>query len=57
MNIEAFINETNQALMDFRKAYYAEHMENPEHYPLTLEEDNSGLWLEFFLQYLSGESV
>ena len=52
-SLEQFLAEMRQDLVDFEKSYRKSHEENPEHFPLTLDGDNTGLWLEFFVDHVS----
>lgn len=52
-SLEYFIKETHKELDEFKKAYEEKSKKNPDHYPLTLNEDNSGLWIEFFINYVT----
>ena len=56
-SLDNFVKETQTDLVNFAAAYRKKHDENPEHYPLELPADNSGLWLEFFIEYCTGGDV
>lgn len=56
-SLEYFINETHIQLDGFKEAYLKKSSENPEYYPLVLDSDNVGLWLEFFINYVTDGSV
>lgn len=49
----AFKNELQLATNRFVLAYMKKHEEDPENYPLTLPKNNSGLWMEFFIDYFN----
>lgn len=51
MTLDQVCNELQVSLEDFQLAYRRKHMENPEHYPLELPENNAGLWYEFFITF------
>jgi hypothetical protein len=57
MNIDEVCQEFSAAAVGFRLAYRAKHYENPEHYPLELPKENSGLWYEFFITFLMDGTV
>lgn len=52
VHIDNFCFEVNKSIVEFNELWYKKHQINPEQYPLELEEKNSGLWYEFFTQYL-----
>ena len=56
-SLEEFIYSMRKEIINFRQAYEIKNAENPEQYPLMLSEDNDGLWLEFFLTYLTHGGV
>jgi len=57
MSLGVFVKETEKGLADFEKKYRAKNKENPEHYPLSLSANNSGLWTEFFIEYITSGTV
>lgn len=57
MTLAEFVNETRDQAVKFEWAYEAAHKENPEQYPLTLAEDNSGLWFEMFMTFCESGSI
>lgn len=56
-SLEQFVKEVNGDIVAFKRAYERKHVENPEHYPLMLGDDNDGLWLEFFMTFLQTGKV
>lgn len=56
-HLDSFVKETQSNITKFAEGYRKKHAENPEYYPLELPQENSGLWLEFFLNYCTGESL
>jgi len=50
-SLDQFVKEIQRDILEFSKDYKKKHEENPEHYPLELTEDNSGLWFEFFIDF------
>lgn len=56
-SLEYFVNETHKDLDNFKKAYEEKAKKNTEHYPLVLNKDNVGLWLEFFIDYVTNRTV
>ena len=57
VTIEQFTNEVRKNIDKFEKAYKEKHENNPENYPLELKHDNSGLWLEFFIEFYTNGTV
>lgn len=50
--LDEFVSDIMIRAKLFRIAYDIKHEQNPEQYPRSLPK-NSGLWLEFFLNYLN----
>lgn len=48
-----FVEEVEADIKAFAAEYQALHDANPGHYPLTLEDDNAGLWMEFFCDFMT----
>lgn len=48
LDLEKFIEETKLELDFFRSFWLEEHKKNPKDFPLSLDEDNAGLWFEQF---------
>ena len=57
LSLDKFIAELRTDVDRFEAAYRARVAENPEHYPLEMEEGNEGLWLEFFSDFVRGGEV
>lgn len=53
--LEQFIAEVKVDIEAFAADYRASHAANPEHYPLELGDNNDGLWLEFFTEFMTRE--
>lgn len=53
LTLDQFIAETKVDIDAFAADYRAQHEKNPEHYPLELGDDNDGLWVEFFVDFLT----
>lgn len=51
--LDEFVAEVVADIEGFATAYRAKHAENPEHYPLQMREGDDGLWLEFFVDYMT----
>jgi len=56
-SLEEFASEVRNDLQGFVAEYQAQHAINPEQFPLVLSDDNTGLWLEFFVDYMTREST
>jgi len=52
-SLEQFVAEVQADIEGFAAEYRAQHAANPEHYPLELSADNAGLWIEFFVDYMT----
>jgi hypothetical protein len=57
ISLDTFVKETQKDILKFQAAYMKKHKQNPEHYPLELFKDNSGLWFEFFMEYCQNGTV
>ena len=51
--LDQFVAEVEADIKAFAAQYQAEHAADPARYPLVLGDDNSGLWLEFFFDFMS----
>lgn len=49
-SLDEFIEEMKKDLESFASEYRKSHAENPEYFPLVLD-DNDGLWLEFLVDH------
>lgn len=56
-SLTQFVDEIKADIDQFAANYKAKHLANPEMYPLVLGADNSGLWLEFFVDYVTSGIV
>lgn len=52
-SLEQFVAEVKADIEGFAADYRAQHAAAPEQYPLELNSDNTGLWLEFFVDYMT----
>lgn len=50
-SLDEFIEEMKKDLESFASEYRKSHAENPEHFPLVLDDNNDGLWLEFLVDH------
>jgi hypothetical protein len=53
--LEQFVEEVKVDIEAFAAEYRASHAANPEIFPLELGDDNAGLWLEFFTDFMTRE--
>ena len=49
MTLDQFIEEVENSVQEFAREYRENNKVNPEHYPLELPDENSGLWWEFLM--------
>ncbi|MDD4242829.1 MAG: hypothetical protein PHG08_00820 [Bacilli bacterium] len=56
-SLSEFVESIELDLENFKTQYKMKNMENPEQYPLSLSEDNRGLWLEFFTYYVQDGTI
>jgi hypothetical protein len=54
--INQFTAEYKQLLTAFETWWLAQHAKDPKVYPLELAEDNAGLWLEMFLEFINSRN-
>lgn len=52
LHLDQFVEEVEADIKAFAAEYKAQHEANPEHFPLELGDDNSGLWVEFFQDFI-----
>lgn len=52
-NLDQFVADIKTDIEAFAADYRARHEENPEHYQLELGDNNSGLWIEFFVDFIT----
>ncbi len=57
VSIFSFAEYISEEIGRFEKKYIAKHNADPEHYPLDIPDNNSGLWLEFFVDFLDSNEV
>lgn len=50
-SLDVFVREIHREIEAFAASYRAQHAENPDDFPLALNEDNHGLWFEFFIDH------
>ncbi|WP_092320912.1 hypothetical protein [Pseudomonas saponiphila] len=55
-SLDAFVAEVQADIEGFAAEYRRQHALNPEQYPLELSDDNSGLWIEFFVDYMTRDT-
>ncbi|WP_274644163.1 hypothetical protein [Pseudomonas serbica] len=53
--LEQFVAEVKVDIEAFAAEYRASHAANPEIFPLKLGDNNDGLWLEFFTDFMTRE--
>lgn len=53
--LDEFIAEVKVDIEAFAAEYRAQNAANPEQYPLKLGDNNDGLWLEFFSDFMTRE--
>ncbi|WP_323016381.1 hypothetical protein [Castellaniella sp.] len=53
VSLDEFAGELNEQVAEFERRYRARHEHSPSMYPLEFDEDNSGLWFEFFVGFCS----
>lgn len=51
MDLFHFTKLMHNQLEQFEKYWLEQHSKNPEQFPLSMPNDNSGLWLEMFEQF------
>jgi phage head maturation protease len=62
VTLDEFVKEIHKDIEKFKLQYLAAHEKakaqgTEEYYPLEMEEDNSGLWFEFFMEFYEGDGV
>lgn len=56
-SLDDFMAELRTNAEKFEAAYRAKAAATPELYPLSIPDDNAGLWLEFFIGFVeTGET-
>ena len=56
-SLDSFTAEIEEDIKKFKAAYEEKHRENPEQYPLEIDESNAGVWFEFFIDYCQTGNV
>lgn len=56
-HLDSFVKEIQDDIVKFAEEYRKKHAKDPENYPLEFNENNSGLWLEFFLMFCNEGEV
>jgi hypothetical protein len=56
-SLAKFMAQTRIDVEEFERKYFEKHRENPENYPLEMEEGNEGMWFEFFMIYCTTGEV
>jgi hypothetical protein len=57
INLDQFVTDMKIDIEAFAADYRAEHAVNPEQYPLELGDDNAGLWVEFFMDFITRDTT
>jgi hypothetical protein len=52
LHLDNFSEEIQKAAIAFKVEWLKKHESNPEEYPLTLPNENAGLWYEFFINFM-----
>jgi hypothetical protein len=55
--LDQFVAEVKRDIEAFAADYRASHAANPEHFPLELGDDNAGVWLEFFMDFMTRDTT
>ena len=55
-SLDKFIKEMKIDIDNFEKEY-RKMAETDKNYPLKMEDGNEGLWLEFFIEYVTNEII
>ncbi len=51
MDLSDFIDIETQRIQLFKAWYTKQHENNPEHFPLSIPADNSGVWWEMLTDF------
>lgn len=57
LRLSMFVSDIQERVLGFKEKYMIKHYENPDQYPLIMQDGNEGLWLEFFLNFLDEGTV
>lgn len=52
-SLDQFVDEIRADIEKFAADYRRQHAVNPDHFPLVMPEDNAGVWLEFFVDFMT----
>lgn len=55
VSLDYFIAELKDDIKKFEADYRKHHAEEPDHFPLELPFNDSGLWFEFFTDFCTNE--
>jgi hypothetical protein len=55
VTLESFVQQELERVKSFKVWYEGQNKINPEHYPLTIPEDNAGVWDEMLADF-AGDS-
>jgi len=55
--LNQFVEEYQDLLKQFEIWWVKQHASQPEVYPLSLKDDNTGLWLEMFLEFINSQNA
>lgn len=51
MDLKSFVNKIKSDIDLFEKHYQEQHKQNPEQWPLDMQEFGDGLWWEMFVDF------
>lgn len=54
-SLSEFVEDIQQDIKKFEADYRAHNEKEPENYPLEIPLNDSGLWFEFFMDFVSKE--
>lgn len=57
LRLSIFVSDIQEQVLIFKEQYMIKHYENPNQYPLIMQDGNEGLWLEFFMNFLYDGTV
>lgn len=57
LSLDDFIAEVELDIKAFAADWRAQHATDPERYPLELPDENSGLWGEFFMDFMNRDKA
>jgi hypothetical protein len=56
ISLDDFVKDTQIKLIKFAESYRKEHAKDPQSWPLELPNSNSGLWYEFFHDFVTEDN-